>query len=293
MPARYTIHNADAFTWLEARPARTVHAVVTDPPYGVAEYLPAELVRKKQGKGLWRLPHAYDGYKRTSMPRFTVLRPVDHERIASFHGRLSPSLLRVLVPGGHVIMAAHSLVVHLIIDEFTKAGFEYRGQIARTVRTLRGGDRPKFAHKKYPNISVTPRSCWEPWLIFRRPCVGLVRDNLRRYGTGGLRRPSKDSPFLDLIPSGPVRGLERAIAPHPSVKPQAFMRQIVTAALPLGKGIILDPFMGSGSTIAAARSQGLYSVGVELNAGYFRLARKAIPLLAAAEVADLSKAPKS
>jgi len=50
-----------------------------------------------------------------------------------------------------------------------------------------------------------------------------------------------------------ARGEERKIAPHPSLKPQAFMRQLVRAALPLGRGVILDPFMGAGSTVAAAK----------------------------------------
>jgi site-specific DNA-methyltransferase (adenine-specific) len=54
------------------------------------------------------------------------------------------------------------------------------------------------------------------------------------------------------------------------------MRSLVRASLPLGKGVILDPFMGSGSTIAAANNQGLKSVGVELDEKYFLLARSSI-----------------
>ena len=37
----------------------------------------------------------------------------------------------------------------------------------------------------------------------------------------------------------------------------------VRAALPMEEGVILDPFMGSGSTIAAATAMGLESVGLE------------------------------
>jgi site-specific DNA-methyltransferase (adenine-specific) len=58
------------------------------------------------------------------------------------------------------------------------------------------------------------------------------------------------------------------------------MRQLVRAALPLATGIILDPFMGSGATIAAAKHLGLESVGIEIAHKYFGLARRAIPLLA-------------
>ena len=59
------------------------------------------------------------------------------------------------------------------------------------------------------------------------------------------------------------------------------MRQIVHAALPLGKGIIADPFMGAGSTIAAAEATGLCAIGVERYRDYFDMARDAIPQLTA------------
>ena len=57
------------------------------------------------------------------------------------------------------------------------------------------------------------------------------------------------------------------------------MRQIVRASLPLGVGVILDPFMGGGSTIAAAVSVGYESVGVEVDPAFFRVAQQAIPKL--------------
>jgi len=44
--------------------------------------------------------------------------------------------------------------------------------------------------------------------------------------------------------------------------------------------VILDPFMGSGSTVAAASACGLQSIGLEVNEKYFEMAKKAIPALA-------------
>ena len=126
-----------------------------------------------------------------------------------------------------------------------------------------------------------PRSQWEPWVVLRTPLDGRVQDNLRRWGTGGFRRPSEERPFGDLIRSHPTPATEKKIAPHPSLKPQAFMRQIVRAVLPLGKGIVLDPFMGGGSTLAAANAIGYDSRGVEMDRHFFELAKKAIPTLAA------------
>ncbi|MGH9762839.1 MAG: DNA methyltransferase, partial [Blastocatellia bacterium] len=139
---------------------------------------------------------------------------------------------------------------------------------------------PKNAHREFDMVSVMPRSCWEPWGLFRKPCEGRVQDNLRKWKTGGLRRLSRETPFRDLIVSSPTRKSEYELAPHPSLKPQQFLRQLVRAALPLGQGLVLDPFMGSGSTVAACCAQGLRSLGLEVDAQYFELAKKAIPKLA-------------
>jgi site-specific DNA-methyltransferase (adenine-specific) len=283
--SNYTIYNADSFKWLGSQRANSFHAVVTDPPFGVLEYTAKELNKRRNGHGgIWRLPNAFDGAERQPMPRFTVLSDHDRMELLAFHLRLAPGLFRVLVPGAHVLLAAQCLVSHLVAHAFCLAGFEARGQIVRVVKTLRGGDRPKFGDKIYREVSVIPRSCFEPWLLFRKPCEGRVMENLKRYGTGALRRPSENTPFADLLEVSPARPRERALAHHPSLKPQALMRPLVRASLPLGKGVVLDPFMGAGSTIAAAKHLGLRSVGVEIDHKYFCMARSAIPKLTECEV---------
>lgn len=281
----YAVHNSDCFTWLRKQRANSYHAVVTDPPYGVVEYSPEELQKKRDGKGgVWRLPNSRDGAKRQPMPRFTTLSEHDRMQVLAFHLKLAPELYRVLVPGSHVMIASQCLISHLVAQAFSMAGFEVRGQISRVVKTLRGGDRPKFGETEYSDLSVIPRSCHEPWLLFRKPCEGRVTENLKKYGTGALRRPDPNTPFADLVEAPPARRAERELSSHPSLKPQALMRQLTHACLPLGKGVILDPFMGGGSTIAAATHHGLRSVGIEVDEEYFRAASVAIPLLASLEV---------
>jgi site-specific DNA-methyltransferase (adenine-specific) len=276
--------------WLAKRSANSVHAVVTDPPYGLVEYMPDQLAKMRAGRGgVWRIPPTLDGYTRAPLPRFTVLTVEDRVRLQKFFADLARALLPVLVPGAHVFIAANPLVSNLVYEPFIAAGFEKRAEIVRVVQTLRGGDRPKNAHEEFTDISVMPRSCWEPWGLFRKPCEGRVQDNLRKWRTGGLRRISEVQPFKDLIYSAPARGEERRLAPHPSLKPQGFMRQIVRAALPFGEGTILDPFMGSGSTIAAAAALGLTSVGIERADEYYRLACTAIPALAALRVGGVDQ----
>jgi len=285
MPGPFGLVRADALAWLASATPRSVHAVVTDPPYGLLEYTPAELKKLRKGRGgVWRIPPAFDGCQRRPLPRFTVLSERDRARLREFFGCFAAALLPVLVPGAHVFIATNPLVSHLVYEPFIAAGFEKRGEIIRVIHTLRGGDRPKNAHAEFPDVSVMPKSCWEPWGLFRKPCEGRVQDNLRTWRTGGLRRISGDEPFKDLIYSSPARGPERDLAPHPSLKPQHFLRQLVRAALPFDEGMLLDPFMGSGSTIAAASACGFQSLGIELNRDYFRLATKAVPQLAALSI---------
>lgn len=280
-PATYQICNNDAFAWLAARDENSLHAIVTDPPYGVKEYTEDEQIKLRAGRGgVWRIPPSFDGAKRMAVPRFTVLNEADIAAMHAFFEKFAERALRALVPGGHVIIAGNPLLSQHVYIPMIEAGFEKRGEIIRLVQTLRGGDRPKNAHEEFNGVSVMPRSQWEPWGLFRKPCEGRVQDNLRKWGTGGLRRISGHEPFSDVIRSSPTRAEERKIAPHPSLKPQAFMRQIVAACLPLGKGIVCDPFMGGGSTIAAAVAVGYESIGIEQDPAYFEIAEKAIPALA-------------
>lgn len=271
---------ADCLTWLRARAPESIHAVVTDPPYSLREFGEIEKAKLRAGRGgVWRTPPTLDGCKRRPLPRFTTLTPKEQTAMLEFFAEWADLVLRVLVPGAHVFIACNPLVSHLVYAPMIRAGFEKRGEIIRLVQTLRGGDRPKNAHEEFPNVTVMPRSAWEPWGLFRKPCDGQVRENLRKWKTGGLRRESDERPFTDVIPCSPTRPAERALADHPSLKPQNFMRKIVRAALPLGEGVVLDPFMGGGSTIAAAEFHGYDSIGVELDPIYFDLAVNAVPQL--------------
>lgn len=286
--------HADSFQWMREIPANSVHAIVTDPPYGVKEYNPDQIQKRANGRGgVWRIPPAFDGHKRAPLPRFTAFSKKERASIAEYFMAWGELALRVLRPGGHVFIASNALLSQLVFSAIVESGFEFRGELIRLVRTFRGGDRPKNAESEFPEVCSLPRSCYEPWGIFRKPLPPgyKLSDCLREYETGGLRRISHEQPFNDVIVSERTPKREREIADHPSLKPQSFLRQVVRASLPLGRGIILDPFMGSGSTVAAAESLGLNCIGVEQNEQYFRMSTKVVPQLAKLVVEDVSLQP--
>jgi site-specific DNA-methyltransferase (adenine-specific) len=277
-----TLMHGNCFDWMNECEPHSIHAVVTDPPYGLIEYTGVEQAKLRGGVGgVWRIPPSFDGHRRSPLPRFTVLSDGDRAALHDFFFEFARLTLRVTVPGANVLVASNPLLVHVAAGAMTAAGLEIRGYLSRLVMTLRGGDRPKNAHAEFAEVSVMPRSMFEPWVILRHPLDGRVQDNLRKWDAGGFRRPCAERPFGDVIQSSPTSKRERAIAPHPSLKPQAFLRNIVRAALPLARGVVLDPFAGSGSTLAAANAVGYRSIGVERDGRYINMAKKAIPKLAA------------
>lgn len=74
---------------------------------------------------------------------------------------------------------------------------------------------------------------------------------------------------------------------HPTVKPTDLMRYLCRLVTPAG-GTVLDPFMGSGSTLKAAELEGFNAIGIELDPEYIEIARHRIagdaPLFSDVEV---------
>ncbi len=276
------IVHADCFEWMGRAPENSIHGIVTDPPYGVKEYEFDQLEKRANGNGgIWRIPPSFDGSTRQPLPRFTALNAKERKQLSDFFTEWARVAVHVLRPGGHVFIACNSFMAQMVYGALVAGGLEFRGQLIRLVQTLRGGDRPKNAEAEFPDVCSMPRGCYEPWGILRKPLpAGLkVSDCLRQFETGGLRRLPEGLPFSDLVEVGRTPSAERKLADHPSLKPQALLRELVYAVLPLGKGIVLDPFMGSGSTIAAGNATGLHCIGVEKNKQYFDAAPQAIERL--------------
>lgn len=282
--------HADCLEWLGRIPNKSLHAIVTDPPYGLKEYDFDQLRKRKNGRGgVWRIPPSFDGSERTPLPRFTDLSDDERNQLSEFFQEWAFLAARTLRPGGHVFLACNTFLAPLVYNAISEGGLEYRGQIIRNgVMTLRGGDRPKGAEQEFSEVCTMPRGCYEPWGLFRNPIpTGMrISDCLRKYGTGGLRRLPDGRPFMDVIQSQRTPSEEREVSDHSSLKPQAFLRKLVHASLPLGEGVICDPFMGSGSTLAAAESLGISSIGVERRQDDFDQSIEKIEQLARITVKD-------
>src|SRR4051794_18083364 len=88
---------ADCLDWLDKVPENALHAVITDPPYGVKEYELDQIEKRAEKKlGTWRIPPAFDGHERSPLPRFTALSSKERVVLKNFFVNWSKLIVRVL-----------------------------------------------------------------------------------------------------------------------------------------------------------------------------------------------------
>ncbi len=104
----------------------------------------------------------------------------------------------------------------------------------------------------------------------------------RDFGTAGLTTRQRDESRKDGNPGGDNprnRGLQQRGNFHPTVKPVELMRWLVRLVTPPG-GVVLDPFLGSGTTGMAARYELRDFIGIEREAEYLAIAEARIAAVA-------------
>lgn len=337
----WAIHHGNCLDVMRGMPAESVHAVVTDPPYGLSF----------MGRG-W--DHSVPG------PEFWV------------------EALRVMKPGAHLLAFGGTRCFHRLAVAIEDAGAEIRDcimwvhgmgfpkshNIGKAIDRERGAVREQIGPKrrgaqtestgrygawgdgiidtvpatddarKWDGWGTALKPAWEPIIMARKPVVGTVAANVVATGCGALnvdacRVPMGDEYNPDLMQrqhksEGAIPGAFGAAAligreipmykpggrwpanvvhdgspdvmrlmpecggdsaarffycakantteryegaadnDHPTVKSTELMRWCVRMVTPPG-GVVLDPFMGSGSTGKAAVSEGFNFVGIELD----------------------------
>lgn len=175
--------------------------------------------------------------------------------------------LRVLKPGGHLLAFAGTRTQHRMAVRIEDAGFEIRDMIAWVY-----GSAARFFY--CAKASKRDRD---------EGLEGFARSEAKSYEGG--RIVSGDHPDTGM------GGASVRANIHPTVKPTDLMAYLCRLVTPPG-GVVLDPFMGSGSTGKAAVREGFRFVGCELSPEYLAIARSRIEHeVAAIEAARAAAAP--
>lgn len=151
------------------------------------------------------------------------------------------------------------------------------------------------------------REGFEPIILGRKPCEGTATENALEWGTGsvnaytgreytgrtacnvltpygaepaGLKGKAKSFSTYMYEPVAqpkerPIIETEDGKIFHPTVKPLGVMRWLVELLTPpTDAPVVLDPFVGTGTTLEAALEAGVDVIGIEREADYIRLAEK-------------------
>ena len=262
----------------------SIHLVVTDPPY----FLDGLDSKWKKGKSGPRGTGAIGG-----LPIGMKFDRMQGKRLQEFLDPINEQLLRVLKPGGFMLMFSAPRLFHRMAISADDAGFEIRDQYAW--HFLKRAQFKAFTldHFVQKRIDMTDevkdcaircldgrrtpqlRPQFESILCAQKPREGTFIDNWLRHGTGLI---DAKQTLTGRVPSTimKVEKPERAsYNGHLTPKPVRLCEHLIRLFSCEGQ-TVLDPFVGSGTTCVAAQKAHRHSIGIDLNPEYIEIARQRV-----------------
>jgi len=251
----------------------SIHLIVTDPPYFL-DGLDADW--KKGKKGTKRATGVVG-----SLPVGMKFDPKQGIALQAFMTEVSGLMIRVLKPGAFAVVFSQPRLVHRMAIGLEDAGFEIRDlyawhftrraqfkafSMAHFVNRMDKTDEEKEALKTKLGGRKTPqlRPQFEAMILAQKPRIGTFVENWRVHETGLIDA----SASLDGAAPSTVMTVEKPkrshFNGHLTVKPVALVEHLIRLFSVPGQ-IVLDPFLGSGTTAVAAMRQGRACIGIEIN----------------------------
>lgn len=272
------IFNEDCIEGLKKLPSNCIDLIVTDPPYfidGMDDGWDDEALNAKRSKA-----KVIGG-----LPVGMKFDPMQGKKLQEFMERVCAELIRVLKPGGFCLTFSQGRLLHRMALAVENCGFEIRDML---IWEHQGGMAKAFSQDhfvKRMDISEDEKSDiiaklqgrktpqlkpkFEPVVLAQKPKEGTFVENWLEWGTG----------LVDIRPDGKTvcstifkgsKPSSRAGA-HLAVKPVDVTMDMISVFSTAGQ-IVLDPFMGTGTTGVAAINLGRRFVGFEKEPKYYMMA---------------------
>lgn len=221
--------------------------------------------------------------------------------------KISKELYRVLKPGGFFFSFSSPRLYHRMVSAVEDAGFWIRDcfiwlytqnqpkamSLNHFIDKLNCDEKTKTELKEKLSGWKTPqiKSCFEPIMMAQKPVEKTFLENMLKYHVGLVNTNVKigknmfpsnvvttesidaviDKYFLLPKPTKEEKG-EFNI--HQTVKPLAICEYIIKLTTFSEEAIVLDPFVGSGTTAVAAKKLGRKFIGIDINPEYVEIAIK-------------------
>ncbi|MCM8803304.1 MAG: site-specific DNA-methyltransferase [Candidatus Omnitrophica bacterium] len=221
--------------------------------------------------------------------------------------KISKELYRVLKPGGFFFSFSSPRLYHRMVSAVDDAGFLIRDcfiwlytqnqpkamSLNHFIDRLNWDKKTKTELKEKLRGWKTPqiKSCFEPIMMAQKPCEKTFLENMLKYNVGLVNTNVKigedmfpsnvvttesmgeniDKYFLLPKPSKEEKGEFNV---HQTVKPLAICEYIIKLTTFSEEAVVLDPFVGSGTTAVAAKKLGRKFIGIDTNRKYVEIALK-------------------
>ncbi|GIV24819.1 MAG: hypothetical protein KatS3mg026_0511 [Bacteroidia bacterium] len=289
----------DALEVLPQLPAESVDLVLTDPPYFLDKlderWTPERVARR-----------AYKSQTVFHLPPGMKFAPDQGRRMYEWYLRVSQQVYRILKPGGFFFSFGSPRLYHRMVCAMEDAGFHLRDtflwlytqsqpkamSLNHFIERLdleeeqKQALHAKLAKWKTPQV----KSCFEPIAVAQKPPEGTFLENFLKHGVGLFNTAVRVG--LNMFPANVllVEGVEEALDKyflvpkptsrergagylHPTAKPLALCEHLIELSTVEG-AVVLDPFLGSGTTALAARNRKRHFIGIDLNPEYVEIAQR-------------------
>lgn len=296
------IYNADCVKEIVKLEDNSIDCIITDPPYFIHnlddKWSPKKINNSNTSAHINNLPSGMKFNKNQT------------KKLYDYYLELSKILYKKIKPGGFFLSFSSPRLYHSIASACDHAGFEIRDMInwVYTKSIPKGMTISHFINKmaidenskaelinKYKNHKTPQiRSCFEPICVAFKPIEGSFVENEMKYNTGLVDFSQKVGINHDKVPtnvittslhdtiydknflvSKPTKEEKGEFNKHITVKPLILIEHLIKL-FSKKDALILDPFLGSGTTAVACKNTNRNCIGYELNAEYFEICNKRI-----------------
>lgn len=290
---------ADTLELLPKLEGNSIDVVLTDPPYF--------LDKLDNNWDPEKVSNDNNQYTIKSLPAGMRFDREQGVRFYKWYFDISREIFRILKPGGFFFSFSSPRLYHRMASAIDDAGFEIRDAflwlytqnqakamgIDHFVRKMDADEETKKKIKTKLNGWKTPqiKSCFEPIAMAQKPTDRTYLNNMLKYEVGLLNTNVKignnmypanvftvdsineliDKTFLLPKPTKKEKG---DYNDHKTVKPLAICEYLIKLSAFSKNAVILDPFVGSGTTAVATKKLGKKYIGVDSNEKYVKIARE-------------------
>ena len=234
---RPILYNMDCIDAMQSFNDKSIDCIITDPPYNIGNFM---LSRNSNMVKMRKNAFAYAGWD--NMKYIDWINQMD-KFLSECH--------RVLKKRGTLILFMSIIKIESMIKLAEKNKFYYKTT--------------GIWHKTNPmprNMNLQFVNSLECWMY-------LINE-----GTSGTFN-SNGKVIHDFLESSVCPISEKKFGRHPTQKPLAIMKKLIEYTTDEGD-VVLDPFMGSGSTCVACTMMHRQSIGIEINEQYYDIATKRV-----------------